>query len=111
MLDRIKRQLTYRIPLEIMSQTTTIQNMIAKEAINVNGQCSINYESLHMAGETRSLMVLTMIVDGDIQYGRVRKAMEHAIALTLSIYSPSTEIIQVTDEDVVTRDFSVKEIL
>jgi len=106
----IKRQLTYSIPLEIMSRTSLIQDMIATEAMNINGQCLITYESLHTYRETLSTMVLTMVVAID-QCDRVHVAMQKTIALTLSIYSPSTEAIQVTDEPVMTRDFNVKEIL
>ena len=103
------RKLTFRIPLEIMSRTSLIQEMIAKEAINVNKQCFITYETLHTALGPYSTMVVTMIVE-DSNFLRVSDAMRKAISLTLSIYSPSTDVIHVTDESVITRDFNSQEI-
>ncbi len=61
----IMRQLTYYIPLEIMSRTSLIQTMIAKEAINVNGKCQITFQNLHTAPEVFSEMVVTMIVSAE----------------------------------------------
>jgi len=93
-----------------MSQTSAIQNMIAKEAMNVNGECKITYESVFAVEETRSLMVLTMFVSCD-RNDYIHRAMQRAIALALSIYSPDTDHVRVTDIPVAMRDFNVKEIL
>lgn len=106
----LKRQLTYYIPLEIMCRTSSVQDMITKEAVNVNGQCRINYESLYTYSESFSIMVMTMVVDSD-KCDYLHRAMQKVIALALSIYSTSTEDVRVTDEPVMTRDFNAKEIL
>lgn len=104
------RLLTYSIPLQLMCQAGACQAMIAREAINVNGQCSVNFVSLHTSSETLSTMVLTMLVRSD-GCNYVHRAMQKVITEALKIYSPDTEIIQVTDIPVDNRTFNVKEIL
>ncbi len=105
-----QRQLTYYIPLAIMSQTGAIQQMIAREATNVNGECKITYESVFEVAETRSLMVLTMFVACE-RCDYIHRAMQSAIAIALSVYSSDTDIVRVTDIPVAMRDFNAKEIL
>ena len=104
------RQLTYRIPLEIMSRTSLIQTMLAKEAINVNATCSITYESLHTAEEVFSEMVITMYVRIGHR-NHVHRAMQKAIAVTLALYSPSTKSVRVVNEPIMTDDFNLKEVV
>ncbi len=106
----IKRQLTYFIPLQIMCQTGACQAIIAKEAININRNCLITYESLHTARDTLSTMIVTMVVD-PTRCDYIHRAMQQAIAVALSIYSPDTDMIHVNDIPVATRDFNPKEIL
>lgn len=102
----IRRRLVYSIPLEVMSRTSLIQELIAKEAISVNGHCLITYETLHNPHDTFSCMIVNMLVKAE-HVDCVHKAMMAVIRLTLGLYSPSTEAVSVTDEAVLTCDFNV----
>ena len=102
------RQLTYSIPLKVMCQTGAIQTLIDKEAINVNGQCLITFESLHTSSGILSTMIVKLIVK-DERCDYIHRGMKAAISVAIKIYSPDTDIIQVIDEPVMTRNFSIEE--
>lgn len=104
------RQLIYYIPIQRMGRTCQIQAMISKEAMNLNGSCLVTYESLHTSAEIFSMMKLTMFVEPN-RCDYIHRAMQQVIAVTLSLYSPDTDLIRVTDEPVAMRDFNAKEIL
>lgn len=105
----IKRQLTYSIPLQAMSPTVAIQTAITKTAIVLNGQCLINYESLHTLHETFSTMIVKLIVEID-QCDYVHREMQKLIRALMDQFSPDTDVIQVTDIPVMARNFHCEEL-
>lgn len=104
----IKRQLTYYVPIERMGRTAQVHAMVAKEAINVNAQCHVSYQSQDTAKETFSIMVMTLLVPIE-KADYVHRAMKRVIIASLALYSPSTIKVVVTDISVMTRDFLTQE--
>ncbi len=105
----MNRQLTYRVPFAPCTRTAMAQELIAQQAIELNGSCYINYEGLHNINGIHSTMVLTMTV-GIEHCDYVHRGMQKAIKAALSIYSPDITIVHVTDEPVMTRHFNCEDL-
>jgi len=103
-----KRQLTYSIPLQLTCKANSIQEFIARDAVKLMGQCLITYESLHTYPEVLSTMIIKIIVEAD-QCDYVHRAMKVSIIRAVSFHSPDTDVIQVTDIPVLTRNFNIEE--
>jgi hypothetical protein len=106
----VKRELTYRIPLKMMCQASACQAMIISAADHITPNIYVNYETLHVHGETLSVMVITIYAQVQI-CDHIHVAMQKAIADALAVYSESTETVQVSDKGVMIRDFKVKDIV